>query len=69
MTAAADIAAAEPGDDRRLIGAFLEMMAAEAGAAANTLAAYERDLRGASELLGGSLATANPTDLAKLGEA
>jgi integrase/recombinase XerD len=69
VTAAADIAAAEPGDDRRLIGAFLEMMAAEAGSAANTLAAYERDLRGASELLGGSLATASPGELAKLGEA
>ena len=30
-------------DDRRLIEAFLEMMAAEAGAARNTLLAYERD--------------------------
>ena len=34
------------------------MMAAEAGAARNTLLAYERDLRGASELLGGRLAAA-----------
>ena len=42
-----------PGEDRQLIAAFLEMMAAEAGAAVNTLLAYERDLRGASELLGG----------------
>jgi integrase/recombinase XerD len=44
------------GEDRQLIAAFLEMMAAEAGAARNTLLAYERDLRGASELLGGDLA-------------
>lgn len=56
-------------DDRRLIAAFLEMMAAEAGAAANTLLAYERDLRGASELMGGALATASPQALKRLGEA
>ena len=46
------------GEDGRLIAAFLEMMAAEAGAAANTRLAYERDLRGASELLGGGLSDA-----------
>jgi integrase/recombinase XerD len=46
------------GEDRQLIAAFLEMMAAEAGAARNTLLAYERDLRGASELLAGRLADA-----------
>jgi integrase/recombinase XerD len=57
------------GEDRQLIGAFLEMMSAEAGAAANTLAAYERDLRGASELLGGRLAASSPEELGKLGEA
>lgn len=57
------------GEDRRLIGAFLEMMAAEAGAARNTLLAYERDLRGASEVLDGSLATAAPEALKRLGEA
>ena len=45
-------------EDRQPIAAFLEMMAAEAGAARNTLLAYERDLRGASELLGGRLAGA-----------
>jgi integrase/recombinase XerD len=45
------------------------MMSAEAGAAANTLAAYERDLRGASELLGGRLAASNPEELGTLGEA
>jgi len=57
------------GEDRQLIGAFLEMMSAEAGAAANTLAAYERDLRGASELLGGRLAASSREELKTLGEA
>jgi integrase/recombinase XerD len=47
------------GDDGRLIAMFLEMMAAEAGAAGNTLLAYERDLRRASALLGGQLACAD----------
>ena len=55
-----------PGEDRQLIAAFLEMMAAEAGAAVNTLLAYERDLRGASELLGGGLAMASPDRLKPL---
>jgi integrase/recombinase XerD len=55
------------GEDRQLIGAFLEMMAAEAGAAANTLSAYERDLRGASEILGGALGAASAEQLKKLG--
>jgi len=63
---AADLAI---GEDRRLIAAFLEMMAAEAGAARNTLLAYERDLRGASELLGARLATASEDELHKLAEA
>lgn len=57
-----------PGEDRRLIAAFLEMMAAEAGAARNTLLAYERDLRGASEILGGALASAGAEQLKRLGE-
>lgn len=57
------------GEDRRLIAAFLEMLAAEAGAAANTLAAYERDLRGASELLDGRLATATAEELGSLAQA
>jgi integrase/recombinase XerD len=56
------------GEDRRLIGAFLEMMAAEAGAARNTLLAYECDLRGASQLLDGRLAAAGQDDLRRLGE-
>ena len=57
------------GDDGRLIAAFLEMMAAEAGAAANTLLAYERDLRGASGLLSGRLAAASQDELKRLAEA
>ena len=56
-------------DDARAISAFLEMMAAEAGAARNTLLAYRRDLEGASELLGGRLAAAAPEQLQRLAEA
>ena len=69
MTAAGTGVGADGAEDRRLIAAFLEMMAAEAGAAANTLAAYERDLRGASALLGGRLAEASAESLRRLGEA
>ncbi len=58
-----------PREDGQIIPAFLEMMAAEAGAATNTLLAYERDLRGASELLGGSLSAAGKDDLKQLSEA
>ena len=57
------------GEDRQQITAFLEMMAAEAGAARNTLLAYSRDLAGASELLGGRLAAATAEELHRLGEA
>ena len=57
------------GEDRQLVPAFLEMMAAEAGAARNTLLAYERDLRGASELLGGNLSGASKDALKGLAEA
>lgn len=57
-----------PGD-RPLIAAFLEMMAAEAGAARNTLMAYERDLAGASEVLDGRLAVADAGALRRLGAA
>lgn len=58
-----------PGEDSRLFAAFLEMMAAEAGAARNTLLAYRRDLEGASELLGGGLAAASHEELKRLAEA
>ena len=44
------------------------MLAAERGAAANTLSAYRRDLEGAQELLG-DLATADGRALASLGSA
>ncbi len=55
-------------DDRQLIGRFLEALAAEAGAAANTIAAYRRDLESASETLGGRLAAANEIDVARLAD-
>ncbi|MEL7196900.1 MAG: tyrosine recombinase [Pseudomonadota bacterium] len=45
--------------------AFLDMLAAERGAAANTLAAYRRDLEGAEEVLG-DLAAVSPASVAKL---
>jgi integrase/recombinase XerD len=44
---------------------FLAMLAAERGAAANTLAAYRRDLEGAAELIG-DLARAGREDIARL---
>ncbi|MEA2999470.1 MAG: integrase/recombinase XerD [Sphingomonadales bacterium] len=56
-------------EDGPPIAAFLEMMAAEAGAARNTLLAYERDLRGASQQLGGNLTGASPERLKGLSEA
>lgn len=49
------------------IAAFLAMLAAERGAAGNTLAAYRRDLTGAAALIG-DLTRAGPDDLARLGE-
>jgi integrase/recombinase XerD len=53
-------------NDPRAIALFLDMLAAERGAAANTLAAYGRDLAGASQALGGRLAVATPADLEAL---
>lgn len=50
------------------VDAFLAMLAAERGAAANTIAAYRRDLAGAAELLG-DLTKAGNTELASLGDA
>jgi integrase/recombinase XerD len=52
--------------DAGLIDRFLEMMAVEAGAAPNTLAAYRRDLEGASSFLKGGLGTAEAHDLIRL---
>lgn len=54
------------GDDNRLIERFLEMMAAERGAAANTLAAYRRDLEQASDALAGKLSDAGEAAMARL---
>ncbi|WP_116090123.1 tyrosine recombinase [Sphingomonas crusticola] len=61
-------AVAASGDDAALIERFLEMMAAEAGAARNTLVAYRRDLAGASCSLSGKLGCAQGPALAQLGE-
>ncbi|GGE18057.1 tyrosine recombinase XerD [Polymorphobacter glacialis] len=52
--------------DARLIALFLDMLAAERGAARNTLLAYGRDLEQASDWLGGQLGTAAAPDLAVL---
>lgn len=54
--------------DRDAIERFLEMMAAQAGAARNTIAAYRTDLRLASELLGGTLVSADAESLSRLAE-
>lgn len=56
------------GGDRELIGRFLEMLSAEAGAASNTILAYRTDLEKASETLGGALAEADEAALGALGE-
>ncbi len=50
------------------IDSFLAMLAAERGAAVNTLLAYRRDLEGAEELIG-NLSAADGHALAKLGTA
>ena len=47
---------------------FLAMLAAERGAARNTLLAYGRDLRQAEEMLGSTLAGATPAQLSRLGQ-
>jgi integrase/recombinase XerD len=58
--------AARPGggpQNQRLIERFLEMMAAERGASANTLLAYRRDLGSYAQDYGGDLRTAGPEDI------
>lgn len=50
------------------VEAFLAMLAAERGAAVNTLAAYRRDLEGAEEVIG-DLSAADGPALAGLGQA
>ena len=54
--------------DRALVDRFLDMLAAEAGASMNTLAAYRNDLGKAQADLGGELGTASQESLAKLGQ-
>lgn len=56
------------GGDRVLIDRFLEMMAAEAGAARNTVAAYRTDLSLASGVLGGRLAEADAAAIGRLAD-
>lgn len=53
--------------DAALIDRFLEMMAAQSGAARNTISAYRSDLSLASEALGGRLAEADAEAIARLG--
>ena len=55
--------------DRALVDRFLEMMAAEAGASRNTLAAYRSDLSAAAADLGGILGAATSEALTGLGSA
>jgi integrase/recombinase XerD len=54
------------GDDQRLIERFIEMMAAEAGAARNSLLAYQSDLQASSLFLEGKLAHATISDIQRL---
>ncbi|WP_420140752.1 tyrosine recombinase [Sphingomonas sp.] len=56
------------GQDSALIDRFLEMLAAEAGAARNTLLAYGRDLRDASRAAAGRLGDATPDDLRRVAD-
>lgn len=53
--------------DRALVDRFLDMLAAEAGASPNTLAAYRNDLEKAAEDLGGPLGSADRDALGQLG--
>lgn len=52
--------------DHGLIDGFIEMMAAEAGAARNSLIAYRSDLNAASSLLQGGLGNASADDLIRI---
>ncbi len=47
---------------------FLAMLAAERGAARNTILAYGRDLEQAEDMLGGALAGASPAQLARIAQ-
>jgi len=54
-------------EDRALVDRFLDMMAAEAGASPNTLAAYRADLERAGEALGCALGDAGLEAVSRLG--
>jgi integrase/recombinase XerD len=54
--------------DQALVDRFLDMLAAEMGASANTIAAYRNDLENAAQDLGASLGTASRDSLATLGQ-
>jgi integrase/recombinase XerD len=54
------------GSDPPLIEAFLAMLAAESGAARNTLSAYRSDLALSSQFLGGKLVGAGPVEITRL---
>lgn len=56
------------GTDHGLIARFLEMMSAEAGAARNSLLAYQSDLRAASTALEGHLWSADIVAIQRLAE-
>jgi integrase/recombinase XerD len=56
------------GADRALVDRFADMLAAESGAARNTLLAYRSDLAAAAEVLG-EVGSAAPADLARLAPA
>jgi integrase/recombinase XerD len=53
-------------DDRALVDRFLDMMAAEAGASRNTIAAYRNDLEAAAQVLPSGLGASSLEDLARL---
>jgi integrase/recombinase XerD len=59
----------DAGEDVLAIQRFVEMLAVEAGASPNTIAAYASDLRAASEVLIGHLGDAGAEELKALGEA
>ena len=60
---------APPLEDKALIGRFIEMLAAEAGSARNTLVAYRGDLEAASAIMNGRLSIASPAELSRLADA
>jgi integrase/recombinase XerD len=60
------VSALASGGDAPLIEAFLAMLAAESGAARNTLSAYRSDLALSSEFLEGRLAAADAVEITRL---